>query len=120
MNTQKNVHSSQSAPGSDSNRIRQALAKHTTQYHLTVQTDHAEGCVYQIEHGDLCANICCGCFAQYYAFDIRVYEKSVHVSSTAPCGGFWGGAIGVAKNNAEKKRIKQVLQSAFPDKQVVA
>jgi len=88
-------------------------------YNITAATP---GVLYQIQDGDLCMNIWCGCFAQYYAFDIhlRADRTDVLVTSTVPCGGFWGGAIGVSKNNAEKRRVQQVLQSqVFADRHVI-
>lgn len=81
-------------------------------------TTVSEG-VYHIESGNLCMNILCGCCAQYYAFDIRVTTNQVQVVSTVPCGGFWGGAIGVSKNRSETSRIKSALPKAFPGHQVV-
>lgn len=76
---------------------------------------------YHIEFGDLCSNILCGCFLQYYAFDIilMVNTNQIHVISTVPCGGCWGGMIGVSKNRSETQRIKSALPNAFPAYQVL-
>ena len=73
--------------------------------------DPSGGSVYHIVDGELCLNILCGCFAQYYEFEIRVVNpEQVVVTSLVPCGGCWGGVIGVAKNNDETDRVVAVLQ----------
>jgi len=73
--------------------------------------DSSTAAVYHIVDGDLCLNILCGFFLQYYEFEIRVVNpEQVVVTSLVPCGGCWGGFVGVAKNNQETERVVSVLQ----------
>lgn len=106
------------APASGSVSVADAICRSVSledkQYTVSTQSPN----VHHIECGSLGMNILCGCCAQYYAFDVTVSDSQVRVVSTVPCGGFWGGVIGIAKNDAETKRVKQVLTRVFPGRQV--
>lgn len=75
--------------------------------------------VYHIEEGDLASNILCGCFMQYYAYDIHLGTPGrVSIECTDSCKGWWGGAIGAAKTSNETDRIMNAMRQAFPERQV--
>jgi hypothetical protein len=91
-------------------QLHEALRNHSKHYEIKAVAPNS----YHLECGDLCGNIMLGCFMQYYAYQVDVVSpKHLSVESTVPCGGFWGGAIGVAKNNRETKEMNSLLQNAF-------
>ena len=87
--------------------------------HMPYRVSEAGDNRYVATHGNLAANaLLCGCFAQYYSFEIVVYD-SVFVKSTKPCNGFWEGPMGMRRSREEKEKFKKTMQSAFPDKRIV-
>lgn len=69
---------------------------------------------YEATCGTLSMNILCGCCAQYYDYRIEIRDGTqVQITSTVPCGGWWGGAIGASKTRRETERLQKELTSAF-------
>lgn len=96
--------------------IRRAV--NTSGHHYIVTQDTAN--VFHIQDGDLTSNILCGCFMQYYAYDIHLGTPDrVMIELTVPCNGWWGGAIGAAKTSDENARIMSAMSQAFPGRQVL-
>jgi hypothetical protein len=77
------------------------------------------GGVYSATAGVLAMNVLCGCCFQYYEYTIDCSDPGkVTYRSDVCCGGFWGGAIGVAKNQRENKRVEEGLRKQFPGQKV--
>lgn len=94
----------------DAQNLIQALSVGSRIYHVVPLGNGR----YSAQCGSLPLNILCGCFAQYYAYTIDLSNPdAIQVISAVPCGGFWGGAIGVAKNNAETARVRKALAASY-------
>jgi hypothetical protein len=101
----------------DINAVRQAINRPDINYSIvTIGPD-----VFVAERGDLVLNILCGCCLQYFKFCIDASNpQSIVVVSQVPCNGFWGGLIGMARNDSEKRRVQAALQQVFTERQVIA
>ena len=85
--------------------IQRAVNTPNIQYNVHPAAGEANDKNFEAERGSLALNILCGCCLQYFKFTIFVTDaQTIRLQSAVPCGGFWGGAIGVARNNKEKER----------------
>jgi hypothetical protein len=73
------------------------------------------GGIFSATAGSLAMNVLCGCCAQYYEYTIDCSApEQITYRSEVCCGGFLGGVIGMAMNDAENNRVGEALRKQFP------